>query len=44
MERIQWDIERQVKKTIQTYSKKLVVNDKKEETQKIMTTIKGLED
>ena len=40
--RIQWDIERDVKKIIQSYSKKIVTN--KDSAQKILADIKGLED
>ena len=44
MERVQWDVEREVKKTIQIYSKKVSVGELKEDNQKFLSTIKGLED
>lgn len=44
IERIQWDIEREVKKTIQNYSKRIVTLDSKDDNQKIINSIKGLED
>ncbi len=42
IERIQWDIEREVKKTIQNYSKRIVTLDSKDDNQKIINSIKGL--
>lgn len=44
IERIQWDIEREVKKTIQNYSKRIVTLESKDDNQKIINSIKGLED
>lgn len=44
IERIQWDIEREVKKTIQNYSKRIVTLDSKDDNQKIINSIKVLED